>query len=209
MVHKSKSKKPKLKSQRQRILDAATQLLAAKGAEGLRVRDVATAADCSTMGVYSHFGGKHGLVEAIFIDGFERIEATLRDVEAAQVAAPAAQPATLSLERSGLAYRDWAFDNPGAYAVMFAGAVPGFEPSDDALAVALHAFLVLTECVEEAQQSGEIAETDTYLVAHTLWALLHGLVMIEFAHMVPNGELGARADGFFVASMHACIRGFG
>lgn len=195
MLDKSESN-----NQRQRILEAATELLASKGAEGLRVREVAAAADCSTMGVYSHFGGKHGLVEAIFVDGFERFEIVLRT--------SCSGPPETQFEQLTLAYRDWAFENPGAYAVMFAGAVPGFEPSTEALEVALHAFQVVVDCVEVQQDAGTVTEKDTYLIAHTLWALVHGLVMIEFAGMVPNGEGGARQDDFFLAAMRAGANGF-
>jgi len=188
-------------AQRQRILTAATRLLAQHGAEGLRVRDVAAAAECSTMGVYSHFGGKNGLVEAIFIDGFNRFENRLRQ----GLGGPSGAD---RFDRLTLAYRDWAFDNPGAYAVMFAGVVPGFEPSDEALASASNAFHVLVECVADEQAQRRLSEPDTDLIAHTLWALVHGLVMIEFADMTPPGITGARNDRFFLSAMRAGMSGF-
>ena len=43
----------------------------------LTVRNVAAAAGCSTTGVYTYFGGKDGLVDAIFVDGFEKFDAAL------------------------------------------------------------------------------------------------------------------------------------
>ena len=43
--------------QGQRILEAASELLSTEGASALSVRRIATAAGCSTMGLYSRFGG--------------------------------------------------------------------------------------------------------------------------------------------------------
>jgi len=185
--------------QRDRILAAATGLLAERGAEGLRVRDIAAAADCSTMGVYSHFGGKQGLIEAIFIDGFERFEAALR--------AEGHGDDHTRIARSNFAYRDWAFANPGAYAVMFTDVIPGFKPSPNALGAAFRAFQVVLDMVVAAQEAGRIRAGDSYQVAHTVWATNHGLIMIEFAGMA--SEFGsARDDAFYAEAMAAVMRGF-
>ena len=54
------------------LLDAAHRLLADHGSEALTVRRIATEAGMSTMNVYSRFGGKDGVIDELFIDGFER-----------------------------------------------------------------------------------------------------------------------------------------
>lgn len=188
------------KPQPQRILEAATDLLAFGGAEALRVRDIAAAADCSTMGVYSHFGGKDGIVEAIFIDGFERFEGALRDRWPG--------PAKTRMRRIGGAYRTWALANPGAYGVMFANAVPGFEASPHAQAVALRSFGVLLDGVAEEQEAGRVdAGRDTAEVAWALWGLVHGLVMLEIAGMA-IGETPSKVLASFEGALAAAMRGF-
>ncbi|MEZ5343788.1 MAG: TetR/AcrR family transcriptional regulator [Acidimicrobiales bacterium] len=121
-------------------MEAAATLLANGGASALRVRDIAAAAGCSTMGVYSHFGGKDGIVEAIYIDGFQRLTAALRE----PVAEPAATPALRRWRRLPAV----GSKNRGSYSVMFAGAVPGFAPSDAALATAAESFQALQGLVE-------------------------------------------------------------
>lgn len=184
--------------QQQRILAAASELLGEHGADGLRVRDIAAAADCSTMGVYSHFGGKNGLVEAIFVDGFRRFESALRAAMRGRSAG--------RMKRVGLAYRHWAFANPGSYAVMFAGVVPGFEPGDAALGVALEGYQVLLECVAAEQDMGRMSKASTDTVAYTLWGLVHGLVMIEFAGMAPPDSV--HGDAAFSAAVAAAARGY-
>ena len=59
--------------QGRRILEAASGLLSEEGASALSVRRIATAAGCSTMGLYSRFGGKDGVVDELYAEGFERL----------------------------------------------------------------------------------------------------------------------------------------
>ena len=54
------------------LMKAAADLLASEGPEALTVRRIAATAGCSTMGLYSRFGGKDGVVERLWLDGFAR-----------------------------------------------------------------------------------------------------------------------------------------
>src|SRR3954447_21743347 len=56
------------------------RLLEQRGPGALRIRDVADAAEQSTMGVYTHFGSKQGLLEQLYLHGFERLEERLSGV---------------------------------------------------------------------------------------------------------------------------------
>src|SRR5580658_151668 len=108
------------------LLEAASELLEREGPDALSVRRIAAAAGVAPMGVYNHFASKSGIIEALFIQGFERLgEAmvTLGDI---------ADPLEALLE-GGRRYRDLARAHPMAYRLMFAEAVSGFEPSDAAL----------------------------------------------------------------------------
>lgn len=58
---------------RQRILDAAHAVFAESGLAGLSVRAIAARAGLSTIGVYSHFKGKRGILLALYADGFARL----------------------------------------------------------------------------------------------------------------------------------------
>ena len=62
-----------LDEQGQALLDAASELLASEGAGGLTVRRIAADAGCSTMGVYSRFGNKDGVVDHLYMEGFRRL----------------------------------------------------------------------------------------------------------------------------------------
>src|SRR5262245_7208073 len=92
-------------AQRDAILAAALMLLRRDGEAGLRVRTVAAAAGCSTTGVYTWFGGKHGLIEAIYVEGFEAFKAELRAVPPGP--SPLAHVRALAHR-----YRAWAVTDP-------------------------------------------------------------------------------------------------
>lgn len=185
--------------QQHAILAAALDLLAQGGPQALRVRDIASAAGCTTMAVYSRFGGKDGLIEAIYVDGFTRFADALRNAATAPIEDRA--------ERLGMTYRTWALANPGSYQVMFTEAVPGFSPSDDASFVALASFQVLVDSVEAQQSAGQLRHGDPQEIAWTLWGLTHGLVMLELAGIQPTEE-PAEAEAIYRNALHAIIRGF-
>ena len=55
------------------LLASAAEILETEGPDGLSVRRIAAAAHVAPMGVYNHFDSKYGIVEALFIQGFERL----------------------------------------------------------------------------------------------------------------------------------------
>jgi len=161
---------------RQAILDAAIAILREHGAGALTVRSVASAAGCSTTGVYTWFGSKNGLVEAIFVDGFHRFH------DAQQAVFDEHGMDLLALAN---AYREWALANPTHYQVMFQNAVPDFEPSEQARAVAWSTFDQLVDAAEATRRARHIAIPVDEL-AHHLWATVHGYVSLELSGMTQH-----------------------
>lgn len=184
------------------ILDAALRLLADEGHAALTVRRVATEAGCSTIGVYTWFGGKDGLVDAIWTQGFGSFAAALR--RAKPLDAPLGR-----LQAQALAYRRWALRHPRHYRVMFLNAVVDHVPSDTAIEVSLAAFTALQEAVLEAYDRDELNSDDLDAVALAMWGMAHGLVSIELADVGPprkdTRKLADRAYDLGIASM---VRGF-
>lgn len=164
--------------QREAILLAALTLLREEGASGLRVRRVAEAAGCSTTGVYTWFGGKNGLIEAIYVEGFQRFGEALDRVSHLD------DPRAVVRARA-FRYREWAIANPTYYQVMFGGLVPGFEASPAALEIAAPTFAALVDAVRAAMDAGEFAPGEPAAVAYHLWAGIHGYVELELAGRCP------------------------
>ncbi len=161
------------------IFAAGLRILAHEGIEALTVRRIAHEAGCSTIGVYTWFGGKDGLVNAIFRSGFESFADALEQVE----------PDRAPLGRAkaqAKAYREWAKANAMYYQVMFLKAMPGFVPSDESMVAAARSYDALLAAVNEARSNGELRTSDVHGVAMTMWSAIHGLVSLELVGSQPD-----------------------
>ena len=171
-------------TQRQTLLDAALGLLEERGPGALRIRDLAAAAEQSTMGVYTHFGSKQGLLEQLYLHGFERLEERLDSV-------PSDAQGREALLAFALAYRAFALDNEALYGLMFERATPDFVPSDASRLAGLATFQMLATRVADWRPDF----TDPAADAHLIWATMHGLVTIELMHRRWGGPLVAHLRG--------------
>jgi AcrR family transcriptional regulator len=161
------------------ILVAALDLLRVDGHGALTVRKVAERAGCSTIGVYTWFGGKDGLVDAILVDGFTDFAKALRVSRATR--GPLGR-----LVGQARAYRTWALAHPTHYQVMFLQAVPGHAPAAEAAIAGFAAYNVLLDEVKAAQERGDIVHGEPDAVAMTMWGMVHGLVSIEINQANPH-----------------------
>jgi AcrR family transcriptional regulator len=169
---------------RETLLEAALRLLEERGPGALRIRDLSEAVGKSTMGVYTHFGSKQGLLEQLYLHGFSRLEDRLK-------ADASARNGRQGLLAFALAYREFALDNEALYGLMFERATPDFIPSDDSRMAGLATFEMLAERIGDWQP--DLA--DPAPNAHLVWATMHGLVSIELMHRRWGGPLVAHLQG--------------
>jgi AcrR family transcriptional regulator len=157
------------------LIEAGIRLLADQGADALVMRRVAAAADVSTMCVYSRFGDKAGLLNAVYLAGFERLEAAMT------AARTAPEPLTRVIDLA-LAYRSFALANPALYSLMFERMV-GFDPPVEFRATALGATFSLVEsAMSEAAERGIIEVPSPLTAAYLVWTTAHGAVSLELIH---------------------------
>jgi AcrR family transcriptional regulator len=122
--------------------------------------------------VYSRFGGKDGVLDELFTDGFRRL------AEAMDAGEDTGDPSA-DLRRCGELYRRFARQHPTYYSLMFDRVVPDFEPSMAAQAVAIGTLVKLQQRVERAMAAGAMRRGDSFAVATALWACMHGVVSLE------------------------------
>jgi AcrR family transcriptional regulator len=175
---------PSPSTTRETLLDAALRLLEERGPGALRIRDVATAAEQSTMGVYTHFGSKQGLLEELYLYGFRRLENQLDSV-------PSGGQGRQELLAFALAYRAFALDNEALYGLMFERATPDFIPSEASRLAGLSTFEMLAARVAAWRPDLSDPASD----AHLAWATMHGLVSIELMHRRWGGPLVSHLQG--------------
>ena len=99
------------------LLDAASRLIADRGADAVGLREAARSAGTSTSAVYALFGSRDGLLTAIAAEAVRRFAGHLAAVR--DTGDPSADLLAL-----GRAYRASALADPHFYRVMF-GAGPG------------------------------------------------------------------------------------
>ena len=127
-----------------------------RGAGALRIRDVAAAAEQSTMGVYTHFGSKRGLLEQLYLRGFDAWRTS-------SPASPSDGRGRQELLAFALAYRAFALDNEALYGLMFERASPDFVPSDASRLAALSTFRLLASRVAEWRPDFSDPAADAHL----------------------------------------------
>jgi AcrR family transcriptional regulator len=161
------------------ILQTAREIIAEKGPDGLSLRELARRIDYSPSGLYEYFSSKDEIVTAVSVEGL----ALLRDY---LNRAPANLAPAERLLEMGLAYLDFAREHPEHFRLIFThltheqttlaeGAMNGESP-----------YHILLQAVQAVIETGEFAaEEDFNLedIAFSLWALVHGLAMLEQTHL--------------------------
>lgn len=157
-----------------RLIDEAARIFAEQGPAGLSLRKVAAAAGTSTMTVYTRFGDKQGLLDAMHREGFRRLADQIH--EATRSDDP--------LVELGHAYRSAALASPQLYGLMFGPLPAGFEPTEDTDKAAAATYAPLVDGVRAAVERGDLAGDPEDIALH-LWVVAHGMVSLELSGQLP------------------------
>jgi AcrR family transcriptional regulator len=181
---------------RARLLERAGALVSEGGAEALSLRTLARECETSTTAVYALFGGKSGLVTALFDEAFRQLGLRMGSV-------PADGDAFEDLVRTGVAYRDSALDDPHLFALMFSG--PTLLSAEAVgRTVAGTALGPLRAAVDRAVEEKALRpDTDRATVSLTLWSTVHGWVTLQLRGFLPQS-----AEGRFEAAVRAVLEGW-
>lgn len=183
---------------RQAVLDSASVLLETQGPEALTMRRIASTFGCSTTVLYTMFGGKTGIADGLWTEGFRRLTEMLKTAAGTE-AAPLDR-----LEAIANAYRHNALSNRAYYAVMFQRPIPGFQPSEAARIQADEALAVMAQSVGECVAAGDMFG-DVSHITWVLWAAAHGAVSLELTRPAPELQARQRFDD----AIHAAAAWFG
>lgn len=153
-----------------KILQAASELFLQGGVSALSVRAIAAKAGVSTIGIYSHFKGKDGLLEALYIEGFEMVSKAMEVDDRSD-------PRGSVVAACGR-YLDIAENHKAHYQLIFGEAGAGYEPSEAARAASAAAFDRLVSFTSIVLPS-ESSVADKQKKALEVWALMHGFVSLR------------------------------
>jgi AcrR family transcriptional regulator len=166
---------------RVRLLENAVRTLSQHGVDALSLRKLAAQVDTSTTAVYSLFGGKPGLLNAVFDEAFRRFGERMDDAELT------GDPRS-DLYALAMAYRASALAEPHFYQIMFGPIGGAVEPDEETLTRARGTFQPLVTAVRKAIDAGQLRADNATAVATTMWAAVHGMVSLELRSLLPPGS---------------------
>jgi AcrR family transcriptional regulator len=172
-------------STRDRLVLAALTVLERHGPAAIQARTLASEIGASTMAVYTHFGGMPKLVEAVMREGLLRFAQHTRNV-------PQTDDPMADLIAGGLAYAEFAMQNPQMYRLLFGlnelgGAGDVITPWD--LAEGTDALSVLVTAVERVIAAGRIRPQDPKSAAIQVLSATHGFVLLMMAGLVDSQDV--------------------
>ncbi|WP_370936255.1 TetR/AcrR family transcriptional regulator [Amycolatopsis sp. cg13] len=170
MATRHLSTRPAEQHNRGRFLDAALTVLTERGVAGLTVRAVAEQAGASTITVYTRFGGRTGLLDALYERAFDLLGEELRDVPRSD------GDGIADLVEVALAYRRFALESPARYGLMFERSVHDYDPDP-----ALRSGVLRTSFAEFVAKIELVCPPDVVPqeCGYLLWTAMHGLVSVE------------------------------
>ena len=175
---RTKQRTPEL---RDRVVEAALDLLAESGAAGMTARSLAARANTSPPAVYELFGDKAGVVRALYFEGFRRLS------EALSGSRESDDPLS-DLWAVAASYRTFVRNNRDLAEVMFSRPFTDFAPGPDEMAATASVRILVVDrlrrCIDARRLQGD--ETD---LAHVFVSLVQGLAFAEAA-----GRLGTSTE---------------
>jgi AcrR family transcriptional regulator len=179
------------------LVEAARRFIAERGLGGFTLADAAKLAGVTPAALYRHFRGRDALVAEVAERGFQSLAERL----ARALRAPGTPLERFT--RMGEAYLSFAEQEPGFYAAMFAArgaeadegpAGPWGPPPPSSAQPAREApepppgspFTLLVNALMATFPEG-FGRVDPRFVALEVWALSHGIAMLDAAGHLPRG----------------------
>lgn len=115
------------------IVAAAWDLVRENGLAGLAMRDLGRRVGMKAQSIYSYFGSKNEIYDAMFREGYE----AFADFIDAEDPRPSEHAGAESARRIAHAFFEFCTTDPVRYQLLFQRTIPDFVPSDDSYAVAV------------------------------------------------------------------------
>jgi AcrR family transcriptional regulator len=145
----------------------------------ISMRGIAKAIGCSSMMAYRYFEDKEDVFASLRAILFHRLANSLESVE------DCSSPLTY-LKKLGMAYAGFAHKEPHAYRLLYMIHIQKAKTYPEVEQAQLRTQKVLLSATLRAKESGDI-QGEHLVLAHTLWALIHGLVSLDLASQLNQG----------------------
>ena len=167
---------------RERLIAAAEHLFAERGPDGVTMRQLAVELGVSPMTPYRYFKDKDAILAAVRASGFARFATALEQASAAS------EDGVKRTQDTGRAYVRFALENQDAYRLMFDFAQPNEKDYPELIEASARSRAMLIRHAEGLVSTGQ-AKGDPEMIAHIIWASLHGALVLQMA-----GKLSKSVD---------------
>lgn len=190
-------------------IQAAREVIAEQGIEGLSLRDVARKLGVSHQAPYRHYPSRDHLLAAIMQRCFEDFANNLDQASQAHTS-----DALLGM---GEAYMRYAAQHPLEYRLMFGTPWPEPAAHPELVRHAVHAFdLLRNQLLQQLQQRASAPQSDMLallaqaeLQALFIWSALHGMASIQqsnvMQHLVLTPGVPTQAEPYLMGMMHTAL----
>lgn len=213
------------------IKNAARQLMAEEGTNGLSIRGIAKVIDLTPPAIYHYFNSLDELTTALIAENFNALADALEQASANS----AAKTAGSRLFDVALAYRQWSVENPIDFQLIYGNPIPGYvAPREATVPAVVRTFVVAVSLFEEALQTGELVPVAPYNVVpaaveariqelideshypiaiismyltFVLWTQIHGLIYLEIYNHIQHNV--GDVDVFYRAQMTGMLTTMG
>ncbi len=184
-----------MKDTKEKILAAASQLFLSGGINALSVRAISKEANLSTIGIYSYFNGKQGILDALYIEGFNMVLA------ATDVNIDKNDPKSSAMN-AAKGYLQTALNHQAHYRLIFGASDASYQPSEEARNVSEKAFIRITKIVG-ALLPEQASIEQRQQAALQVWSLVHGYLSLK-QHAISEVFEGERWEGMILdaVSLH-------
>jgi AcrR family transcriptional regulator len=158
---------------RSRLLTAASEIISEKGIKKLTMRSLSSKVGVSRTAPYRHFDNKDALLLAIAEQGFNELTIQYRKIIHDQ-----SLDSFSKLRNIGLAYIEFAINNPGAFRLMFGQEIIEHQRSAKLCSDARETFNEYLTAVKALQEDKQIAIADYAVLANYFWTIVHGLAIL-------------------------------
>jgi AcrR family transcriptional regulator len=173
---------------RRALIAAAHDELVEVGREALSLRSVSRRASVTHTSAYHYFADKGALLSAMAAEGFDALDAAMRDEMERAVDEPRAR-----LLASGTGYLKMAAADPATYDLMFNA--PSIHERNEGSAVGADAFERLFQAVVAVRTAAGTTVGDELTDAMVMWEAVHGCAMLAFSGQLSRMGLDLPTHG--------------
>ena len=188
---------------RQALVDAALQLIEAKGPTGFTLSEAAKQAGVTPAAVYRHFEGREDLIAEAARQGFTMF------ADLMQYAFDRGQPSALAaFEATGRAYLAFARRHPGHYIAMFESGISVNRTPELAAASARARGVLEQAAIDLCEHIPPAKRPPASMFSAHIWALSHGVVEL-YARNSPGTASPFSPEDLLETGIGIYLRGLG